>query len=75
MYNLLETIRIVALYMAPFMPNTSAEVFSRLSLGDITDIADIEALSVWGLLPEGNAIEVGDPLFPRLDVDNLPDFE
>ena len=75
MDNLLETIRIVALYMAPFMPNTSAEVFSRLSLGDITDIADIEALSVWGLLPEGNAIEVGDPLFPRLDVDNLPDFE
>ena len=31
MYNLLEAIRIIALYMAPFMPNTSAEVFKRLS--------------------------------------------
>ena len=34
-YNALEACRIIALYMAPFMPNTSAEVFRRLSLGDI----------------------------------------
>ncbi len=75
MYNLLEAIRIIALYMAPFMPNTSAEVFSRLSLGGIFDIVDIEGQSAWGLLPEGNPIEVGTPLFPRLDVDDLPEFE
>ena len=30
LYNLLEAIRIIALYLAPFMPNTSAEVFRRL---------------------------------------------
>ena len=29
-YNALEAIRIIALYMAPLMPNTSAEVFRRL---------------------------------------------
>ncbi|WP_165053813.1 MULTISPECIES: methionine--tRNA ligase [unclassified Adlercreutzia] len=71
MYNLLEAIRITALYMAPFAPNTSAEVFRRLSLGDITAVADIEAATAWGQLPAGNAVEVGDVLFPRLDVDAI----
>ena len=73
-YNALEAIRIIALYMAPLMPNTSAEVFRRLGLGDITEITDIEAASAWGQLPAGNPVQVGDPLFPRLDV-NAIDFE
>ncbi len=75
MYNLLEAIRVIALYMAPFAPNTSAEVYRRLGLGDIQAVEDIQAASAWGQLPAGNPIEVGDPLFPRLDVDNLPEFE
>ena len=65
-YNALEAIRVIALYMAPFMPNTSAEVFRRLGLGAVTDVVDIEAATAWGQLPAGNAVEVGEPLFPRL---------
>ncbi|MBE6464824.1 MAG: methionine--tRNA ligase [Eggerthellaceae bacterium] len=68
LYNLLEAIRVIALYMAPFMPNTSAEVFKRLGLGDITEIEDIKAASAWGQLPAGNPVEKGEPLFPRLDI-------
>ena len=68
LYNLLEAIRIIALYLAPFMPNTSAEVFRRLGLGDITAIDDIKAASAWGQLPAGNPVEKGEPLFPRLDI-------
>ena len=41
-YNALEAIRIIALYMAPFMPNTSAEVFRRLGLGEIAGVTDIQ---------------------------------
>ena len=70
-YNALEAIRIIALYMAPFMPNTSAEVFRRLSLGDIEAVTDIEAATAWGQLPAGNPVEIGDPLFPRLDMDAI----
>lgn len=70
-YNALEAIRIIALYLAPFAPTTSAEVFRRLSLGDIVNVTDIEAATAWGQLPVGNAVEVGDPLFPRLDVDAI----
>ncbi len=70
-YNALEAIRIIALYMAPLMPNTSAEVYHRLSLGDITEVTDIEAAGAWGGLPAGNAVEIGEPLFPRLDVNEI----
>lgn len=70
-YNALEAIRIIALYMAPFMPRTSAEVFSRLSLGDVTSVTDIEATAHWGQLEAGLSVSVGDPLYPRLDVDAI----
>lgn len=70
-YNLLEAIRIIAAYFAPFMPNTSAESYHRLGLSIPTGIVDIEAETKWGQLPAGNAVEVGDPLFPRLDVDAI----
>ena len=73
-YNALEAIRVIALYLAPFMPNTSAEVFRRLGLGDIAEVTDIKEATAWGQLPASVAVEVGDPLFPRLDVDNLPEL-
>ena len=71
MYNLLEAIRVIALYLAPLAPNTSAEVWRRLALGAPVDITDIESATTWGQLPAGNPVEIGDPLFPRLDVDEL----
>ena len=74
MYNLLEAIRVIALYLSPLAPNTSAEVWRRLQLGLPTDVTDIEAATAWAQLPVGNKVEVGDPLFPRLDVDEL-DFD
>ena len=70
-YNSLEAIRIIALYMAPFMPNTSVEVFNRMSLGNVFDITDIKAASKWGQLASGLEITIGDPLYPRLDVDAI----
>lgn len=70
-YNALEAIRVIALYLASFMPNTSAEVYRRLGLGDVFALDDIERAAQWGGLPAGNAVEVGDPLFPRLDVDAI----
>ena len=71
MYNLLEAIRVIALYLSPLAPNTSAEVWRRLQLGAPVDVIDIESMTAWGQLPAGNDVEVGDPLFPRLDVEEL----
>ena len=46
-------------------------MFRRLSLGDVEAVTDIEAATAWGKLPAGNTVEIGDPLFPRLDMDAI----
>jgi len=65
-YNVLEAVRIAALFTAPVMPETSAEVWRRLSLGDINEITDIAAAAQWGGLTAGGTVSKGDPLFPRI---------
>lgn len=69
LYNALEAVRIAAMYTAPTMPNTSVEVWKRMGLGNILEVDDLEAKTEWGLLPVGNAVEKGEPLFPRIDVE------
>ena len=66
LYNALETCRIAALLLAPFMPLTSAELWARLSLGDPCAVTDAQAQCAWGGLPAGNTVTKGDALFPRL---------
>ncbi|MCL2438516.1 MAG: methionine--tRNA ligase [Coriobacteriia bacterium] len=67
LYSTLEACRVVALYTAATMPETSDEVMSRLGLGPATAVIDLEAAAKWGQLPAGNTIRKGDPLFQRLE--------
>lgn len=69
LYNALEACRISALLLAPFMPTTSDELFSRLGLGKATEVTDGAAAAQWGGLPEGNTVVKGEALFPRLAVE------
>lgn len=66
LYNALESVRIAALFCAPVMPETSADVWRRLDLGDIQRVTDIAAEGRWGQLPEGNRVSKGEPLYPRI---------
>ncbi len=70
LYNALEACRIAALFLAPFMPSTSAELYARLALGDPAQIDNIEQAGAWGGLPAGNEVTKGDALFPRLPKDD-----
>jgi methionyl-tRNA synthetase len=54
------------MFTAPIMPSTSAEVWARLGLGDITGVEDIAGAAEWGSLPQGNTVTKGEPLFPRI---------
>lgn len=65
MYNLTETIVISASLLAPFMPETSAEVLSELNV----TAREFDKLNVFGLYPDRNRV-TADPkvIFARLDV-------
>lgn len=71
LYNVLESMRIIALLFAPVMPETSAEVWRRLGLGDIFEVDDLEKACAWGALPANLDITVGEPLFMRLTEDDI----
>jgi len=64
LYNLVETLRLVACYCTPFIPAT-AEAISR----QIGCPLDIEAdWARWGGYPAGAAVQPGGGLFPKLEV-------
>jgi methionyl-tRNA synthetase len=71
LYNVLESIRVMALFFAPVMPSTSTEVFRRLGLGGVFEGDELRVATRWGGLPAGNEVIIGDPLFPRLKEDDL----
>ncbi|MCR5611561.1 MAG: methionine--tRNA ligase [Clostridiales bacterium] len=66
LYNLAEALRIIAIAVQPFMPNTSPKMFAQLGVKD-------EALRTWesvkefGLIPAGTVVTKGEAIFPRID--------
>jgi len=64
LYDLAETLRLLSVWLTPFMPATAAAIRAQLSLGDIQ--GTIPAETRWGLLPAGQHVQRGAPLFPRL---------
>jgi len=67
MYNLLEGVRLIALLVAPFMPETAGSILTTLG-GDSGDVS-LEGNDGWGGLTAGTKIEKASPLFPRIETE------
>lgn len=63
MYNLLETIRICAVLLKPFIPDTSAEILRRIGADD----ESWDSTAFFGTLARDCKVENGPALFPRID--------
>ncbi len=66
MYHLAESLRIIAVLIAPFMPTTSTQIFEQLG---IKEEMGWDSAKTWGGLPAGFKVCKGDALFPRIDVE------
>ncbi len=66
MYNLAETLRIVAILVAPFIPDASPKIFTQLGLSVPEQFLLKNAF--WGRLPDGTQVRKGDPLYPRIEI-------
>ena len=67
MYDLLETIRICAVLLTPFMPDTAAKIFERIGAND--ECKTWDSAEKWGVLPADSTVVKGDALFPRIDAE------
>ena len=67
LYNLLDTIRIVATLLSAFMPTTMPNALEQI--GACEKCATYENADKFGILPPDVTVKKGEALFPRIDVD------
>jgi methionyl-tRNA synthetase len=67
MYNLLDSLRLVALLIAPVMPDTAGKILALL--GDETEAVTLAGNDCWGILKPGIRIAKAKPLFPRIEAE------
>ena len=66
LYNLAEALRVIAIAIQPFMPNTSPKMFEQLGVKDEA-IKTCESMKEFGLIPVGAEVTKGEAIFPRID--------
>ncbi|SNX53865.1 methionine--tRNA ligase [Thermoanaerobacterium sp. RBIITD] len=66
LYNLVESLRFVAVLITPFMPNTPIKIYEQLGISD--DLRTWDSLK-FGLLKSGTKVKRGENIFPRIDVE------
>jgi methionyl-tRNA synthetase len=67
LYASAETLRILAVLIAPIMPGAAGRLWEQLGIPEPLDAQRVPDAARWGQLEPGTKTRKGDPLFPRLD--------
>ena len=67
MYNLLESIRMAAVLLTPFIPDTAEKIFAQIGAGEAA--RTWESAGTFGVLPADVTVRRGENLFPRIDLE------
>ena len=73
MYHLAENLRIVAIMLQPFMPETANKMFKQLGI-EKEELKNWESLEKYEQIGGQKVIEKGQPLFMRLDMEEEVEF-
>ncbi|MEN6593354.1 MAG: methionine--tRNA ligase [Clostridiaceae bacterium] len=66
LYNLAESLRIIAVLLQPFLTTTPQKMFGQLGVsGELTEYASVG----WGKSLPGAKVNKGEAIFPRIDVE------
>ncbi len=64
LYELIETIRIIAVLLQAFIPQTAKEIFKQINV----DITSFDSLKSFGHYPDNNKVNEAKVLFERFDL-------
>ena len=67
LYNLAETLRIIAILISPLMPVTAPKIWAQLGLESDFGAVTFADAKVWGKLPGGTKVGTPEPIFPRIE--------
>ncbi len=68
LYNLMESLRFIAIMLKPYMVDTPLEMGRQMGCRREVMLADWGDLT-WGQLPAGRSVRKGDPIYPRIDME------
>lgn len=71
LYTLAESIRLLAIYMYPFMPDTANKIWQHLGVNEDIGSRTLNDIGEWGGLKPGTKVQKGEALFPRIDIKKL----
>jgi methionyl-tRNA synthetase len=69
LYDLAESLRIVAVLLRPFLVDAPHAIYQQLGLDSADGARLVDA--AWGGLRPGTRIQRGDPIFPRIDTETV----
>ncbi len=69
LYNLAEALRIIALLLVPYLPTAPEKIWKQLGLGGDVRALPWQRVKTWGILEAGTVVKRGEPIFPRIDVE------
>ena len=67
LYNLAETIRIIASLLTPYMPQTAEKIAAQINAEDLS----CESAKTFGVLKPGTKVGAAEPLFARIDAEKM----
>lgn len=65
-YNLAEALRVIAVLISPFMPNTPTRIFEQLGVEE-DGLKNWESIKSFGALKAGTVVKKGGIIFPRIE--------
>ena len=68
LYNLAESLRIIAILISPFMPTTSRRIFEQLQIAQDFDKMQFADAEIFGKLENAHVVGKPEQLFPRIEI-------
>ncbi|MBB6447487.1 methionine--tRNA ligase [Bacillus benzoevorans] len=68
MTHLAETLRRIAIMLQPFLTQAPKQIFGQLGIAE-GGLTSWDSMEKFGAIPEGTKVTKGEPIFPRLDIE------
>ena len=67
LYNILQSMKLIGLFIYPFMPETANKIYKQIGLKNTVEEVEYLEEKKWESLTSGNAVQKGEVLFPPIE--------
>lgn len=67
LYTISEALRLIAIFLFPFMPSTAEKIWKQLNIEEELSRINLDSETKWGRIKPGTKINKGPALFPRIE--------